>query len=147
MGKKLLIEHEAKSTMQTKEFAKRAVQYFKPGDIILLYGDLGSGKTFLTKQFVRFLGLSSNVSSPSFTIVNQYAGKLFVNHIDLYRISSINELNNVGLDDLWNMDCINFIEWPQLIESYIDWTHYRIYINFFETDNIRRFKLYKYSFK
>ena len=126
----------------TKQFAKDSIGFFKNGDTILLYGELGSGKTFLTKLFGKILGVSNEVTSPSFSIVNQYSGDRCINHLDFYRVESVNELFNLGLDDIFNSDCINFIEWPQVCEKQINWDHYRIFIDFVDNNpNSRRLQL------
>ncbi|KON28458.1 hypothetical protein AC481_01610 [miscellaneous Crenarchaeota group archaeon SMTZ-80] len=115
---------------------------YKAGDTVLLYGKLGSGKTFLVREYVNLLGITDQVSSPSFSLVNQYHGELIINHIDLYRISDPSELDNLGLDDFWEMYSINFIEWPQLIEERIIWPHFRLYIDTeFRKKSWRRFRL------
>jgi tRNA threonylcarbamoyladenosine biosynthesis protein TsaE len=139
--KKLLIEMQVNSLRESRNFAKLAVKYFKSGDTILLYGNLGSGKTFLVRLFTFLLGSHSEVSSPSFSLINQYNGDLCINHIDLYRIQNETELINLGLEDLWQKHQINFIEWPELIEKLINWRHMRIYI---ETDP-QKYKWRKFS--
>jgi tRNA threonylcarbamoyladenosine biosynthesis protein TsaE len=139
MKEKVLIKNSAKDESDTKEFAVKSLKYFKSGDTILLYGDLGSGKTFLTKLYSQMLGVDFDVTSPSFSIINQYQGDLFINHLDFYRVEKSNELHNLGLDDILNMDSINFIEWPQIIENQLFWDHYRIYIDFDEKNPTGRF--------
>jgi tRNA threonylcarbamoyl adenosine modification protein YjeE len=142
MREKLLLDRIVQSEKDSKKFAGEITAFFKNKDIVLLYGDLGSGKTFLVREFVRLLGLKAEVSSPSFTLINQYFGKIDINHIDLYRIANEYEIINLGLDDYWELDCINFVEWPQIIENIITWDHYRLII---ETDkrqiSWRRFRL------
>ncbi len=123
-----LIGIQSHSEDETHAVAGEFVKFFKPGDTVLLYGDLGSGKTFLVREFAALLGYDGQVSSPSFTIVNQYDGETSVNHLDLYRIESEKELKNLGLEELLNSDAINFIEWPQLVEKRISWRHFRIRI-------------------
>jgi tRNA threonylcarbamoyladenosine biosynthesis protein TsaE len=120
--------HTARNLKDTGKFAKQAVTYFSPGDTILLYGNLGSGKTYLVRQFVRLLGLTAEVSSPSFSLINRYEGSVCVNHVDLYRIKDVHDLKNLGLDDLWDSSDISFVEWPQLIEQTICWSHFRLSI-------------------
>ena len=110
MTEKILIKLKAKNESDTQNFARESLKNFKSGDTILLYGDLGSGKTFLTKTFGKLLGVNFDVTSPSFSIINQYLGDILINHIDFYRIENHNELLNLGLDDILNMDSINFIE-------------------------------------
>jgi tRNA threonylcarbamoyladenosine biosynthesis protein TsaE len=128
MKKKLLIEKEVLDLEGTEYFTKEAVKFFHSGDTILLYGDLGSGKTLITRNFVALLGSKAEVSSPSFSIINQYDGQPAINHIDLYRLKDQTELINLGLEDLWNGPGINFIEWPEIIENQISWPHYQIKI-------------------
>ena len=144
MNKKLLIEEEVNDEEGTKRFAQKTVPYFREGDSVLLYGALGSGKTFLVKQFVALLGSEAEVSSPSFSLINQYSGDILLNHVDLYRIKYETDLINLGLEDLWNEKSINFIEWPAKIENQISWSHFRIEI----TTNVknlcwRKFRLFE----
>jgi tRNA threonylcarbamoyladenosine biosynthesis protein TsaE len=144
MNKNLLIEEEVQDEEGTKRFAQKTVRYFREGDSVLLYGALGSGKTFLIKQLVALLGSEAEVSSPSFSLINQYSGDILLNHIDLYRIKDETDLINLGLEDLWNEKSINFIEWPEKIEDRISWAHFRIDI----TTNVknmswRKFRLFE----
>ena len=144
MQKHILIEQEAWSISESVLFAEKAVKYFNAGDTILYYGNLGIGKTFLTREFARLLGSDNEVSSPSFSLINRYMGRIGINHIDLYRINNELELNNLGLEDLFFTEDINFIEWPQLIEKNINWTHFRIDIKTKKKHlNWRIFTLYK----
>lgn len=139
MEKYILIESKTKNESETKEFATESFKYFTTGDTILLYGELGSGKTYLTKLYCQTLGVDFDVTSPSFSIINQYQGDIFVNHLDFFRVQNTNELYNLGLDDILNMDSINFIEWPQIIEKQITWDHFRIYIEFVDKNSSGRY--------
>jgi tRNA threonylcarbamoyladenosine biosynthesis protein TsaE len=140
-----ILEKQIFDENDTKSFAAEAISNFHLNDIILLFGKIGSGKTFLVKEFVKLLGLTSETSSPSFALVNQYRGAIIVNHIDLYRITDRNQLYNLGLDDYLNSKAINFIEWPQLIEKYIQWQHFRIFIDTnTKLDSWRNIKLVRY---
>ena len=145
MKKRLIIEKEVTDINGTRKFTHDAVRNFHPGDTILLYGDLGSGKTFITKDFVALLGSKSEVSSPSFSLINQYDGKPSINHIDLYRIKDVKELYSLGLEDLLKGSSINFIEWPELIENVISWPHYQIDIEIdSKKSKWRKFRLSEY---
>jgi len=129
METKVITEKTVDSEKGTILFAKTIAPMIKTGDTILLYGALGSGKTFLIREIVKNLGMQDVVSSPSFSLINQYYGKDFIiNHVDLYRINGENELANLGLEDFWQKPYINLIEWPQIIAPIIDWAHYRIEI-------------------
>jgi tRNA threonylcarbamoyladenosine biosynthesis protein TsaE len=146
MKKKLLIKKEVINLKETRDFTKNAVSFFQGGDTILLYGNLGSGKTLITRYFADLLGSKSEVSSPSFSIINQYDGVPTLNHIDLYRVKDQSELMNLGLEDLYNSPCINFIEWPEIIEDRISWPHYRIYIDIdSQKSEWRKFRLFRYD--
>ena len=108
------------SEIQTEEFALRFSKKIKPQDIIFLYGEMGVGKT----TFVRYLinGLQkkndqiiTEVTSPTFNILNEYQiKKIKINHYDLYRLNSVNELKDLNLFDD-KLNSITLIEWPQII--------------------------------
>ena len=108
------------SEIQTEEFALRFLKKIKPQDIIFLYGEMGVGKT----TFVRYLinGLQkkndqiiTEVTSPTFNILNEYQiKKIKINHYDLYRLNSVNELKDLNLFDD-KLNSITLIEWPQII--------------------------------
>ena len=128
MKKNILFENEVTDLNGTRKFTEEVVKYFHEGDTILLYGQLGSGKTFITRDFVALLGSKAEVSSPSFSLINQYDGEPSINHVDLYRVTKLTDLINLGLEDILNSSSINFIEWPEIIEDQIFWSHYRINI-------------------
>jgi tRNA threonylcarbamoyladenosine biosynthesis protein TsaE len=146
MEPQILMIREVASQQESCNFAADAVAFFDLNDTILLYGTLGSGKTFLVKEFTRLLGSAQEAYSPSFTIVNQYAGRVLINHIDLFRIRDRREIENLGLEDFWEGGYINFIEWPDMIEHAITWPHFRITIEVnFPLKFWRRFRLSKYG--
>jgi tRNA threonylcarbamoyladenosine biosynthesis protein TsaE len=132
MKKRILVDKEVMGLDGTRKFTQEVVSYFHGGDTILLYGELGSGKTFITREFVALLGSKAEVSSPSFSLINQYDGDPSINHIDLYRINNVMELPNLGLEDILTSSSIIIIEWPEIIENHIFWSHFRIHI---ETDS------------
>ncbi|TDJ50892.1 MAG: tRNA (adenosine(37)-N6)-threonylcarbamoyltransferase complex ATPase subunit type 1 TsaE [Nitrospina sp.] len=85
------------------------------GDLVLLFGDLGSGKTTLTQGIARGLGVAENeyVRSPSFTLINEYRGRIPIFHIDLYRIESASQLENLGLEEILFGEGISIVEWAE----------------------------------
>ncbi|OCL27764.1 tRNA (N6-adenosine(37)-N6)-threonylcarbamoyltransferase complex ATPase TsaE [Orenia metallireducens] len=83
-----------------------------PGDIVCLQGDLGAGKTSLAKGICAGLGVKGDITSPTYTIVNEYRGKYKVNHMDLYRIRREDELFDLGFEDYLYGDGVTIIEWP-----------------------------------
>jgi len=112
------------SLEETKSLAKKISKVVKCGDCILLYGDIGAGKTTFTKFLLEFLGVKSIVSSPTFTLLNEYEGDFPVYHFDMYRVSSEDELYELGFEDYINSKNSNFvktgltiIEWPENIKK------------------------------
>lgn len=112
------------SEAQTRRLGARLATLLEPGDIVALAGDLGSGKTRWVQGVCEGLGVAGPVVSPTFTLVNEYQGRLPVYHIDLYRISNTAEILTLGLEDYLNSDGISLIEWADragdiLPESYL----------------------------
>ena len=91
--------------------------YYAPvGSCIALRGDLGSGKTLLTQGIARGMGIAEPVTSPTFTIVNQYMdGKCILNHMDMYRINEEEELWALGIEEYFDRDSICVVEWPEIL--------------------------------
>lgn len=88
--------------------------------IFLFEGDMGSGKTTLIKQIVKDIGISENVKSPTFSLVNEYIeNDLIIFHFDLYRINKENELNSIGFYEYLDSGKLCFIEWPNIAIQYI----------------------------
>jgi tRNA threonylcarbamoyl adenosine modification protein YjeE len=117
------------SEADTQTIAKQLSELLLPGDVVLLEGGLGSGKTYLVKQLCFFMGVREDVTSPTFTLIQQYSGKSFINHMDFYRIDNPAELDQLGWEDLINDTSITFIEWPEYIEKYLK-QYYKITIKF-----------------
>ena len=84
----------------TQAVAARLATLVGPGDLIVLCGDLGAGKTTFTQGFGEALGVTSPVTSPTFTLANRYEGALIVNHLDVYRLAHIAEVEDLGLAEL-----------------------------------------------
>ena len=125
-------------TEDTEKLAADLAKLFKPGDVVLLYGDLGSGKTFLVKAICKQWQNIDEPSSPTFTIINHYQGRIPVNHFDFYRLSDTAELDQLGWEEWINDVSVTFIEWPQLIEKQL-YDFYKLTIEM--KDNCRYFTL------
>jgi len=105
-----------KNLKQTQKFAKKFAKGLNGGERILLNGDLGAGKTTFTKYLAKAMGVKDEVTSPSFTILKQYAGKILkINHFDLYRIEDVSELREMGFEEFLNPnnDTVLLIEWGE----------------------------------
>lgn len=105
-----------KGIEQTQNIAKLIAPKLNGGDILLLRGDLGAGKTTFTKALCEALGVKEQVTSPTFTIVNEYEGKFKINHFDMYRINSKMEALEFGFDEMIAQNnSVNIIEWPEVV--------------------------------
>mgnify|MGYP001360952915 FL=1 len=107
------------SPQETIEIGRKIGSQLKGGEIIGICGQLGSGKTHLIKGIAAGAGAedSRKVNSPTFVIVNEYAGRLDIFHIDAYRLSSISEFESLGFDDFCYPQSVVLIEWADKIES------------------------------
>lgn len=107
------------SENDTLELGKKIAGQLDIGDIVILTGELGSGKTKLTEGILSYFGLSEEVSSPTFTIVNEYdTPNLKIFHFDLYRLADIDEFSAIGGEEYFEKGaCI--IEWGEMVEDYI----------------------------
>ena len=104
-------------------------QEAKPGDLYTLIGDLGVGKTALTKGVARGLGITEPISSPTFTIVQVYdEGRIPFYHFDVYRIGDVEEMDEIGYEDYFYGDGVTFVEWANLIEEILPSSYRQIVI-------------------
>lgn len=108
---------KSNSEIETKEFAKKFASKLNKGDVLVLSGDLGSGKTKFTEGFLSYFGLENEISSPTFTIVNEYhKDNINIYHFDVYRLEDSSEFYAIGGEEYFeNGICI--IEWGELIED------------------------------
>ena len=110
--------YETHSMEETRELGRQMGTAAGPGDVLTLSGDLGVGKTVFTKGFALGIGVTEAVSSPTFTIVQEYhSGRLPLYHFDVYRIGDPEEMDEVGFDDYVYGDGVSLIEWAELIEE------------------------------
>jgi len=128
------------STQETTAVAGQLSERFKPGDIILLEGDLGSGKTFFVQEICRAWNVDDAVTSPTFTLMHHYFGRFPVNHLDLYRIEAVQELDNLGWEEAVFSEAVTFVEWPKLLEKRLEY-YYKI--TFLPDGDCRMITLYK----
>lgn len=103
------------SPQETGDLAKRLAQDLKGGEIIAFTGGMGAGKTAFTRGLVMGLGAGDVASSPTFALVNEYSGRLTVEHFDMYRVESWDDLYSTGFFDYLDTDCVLVIEWSENI--------------------------------
>ena len=100
---------------QTRSIAGRIAGLVRPGDLILLSGDLGAGKTAFVQGFGRALGVEDPITSPTFTLAQRYEGTMVVNHLDVYRLGHIDEVLDLALPELLDERSVTVIEWGDAI--------------------------------
>jgi tRNA threonylcarbamoyladenosine biosynthesis protein TsaE len=109
---------QSHSVAETIETGKKLAQQFRGGDVIALHGDLGAGKTCLVKGIALGLGVTHDITSPTFTLINEYpTGRLPLFHIDLYRLDTPQDAINIGIEDYLNTTGVTVIEWAEKIPS------------------------------
>jgi tRNA threonylcarbamoyladenosine biosynthesis protein TsaE len=110
-----IVKWNTKSEEETKELASQIGQLTNPGDVFLLEGDLGAGKTTFTKGLANGLGITRTVNSPTFTIIKEYEGRLPLYHMDVYRVEDAFE--DLGFDEYFHGEGVTVVEWAHLIED------------------------------
>ena len=118
----MMKKYISNSVEDTNKIAEEFAKTIEPGQIVLLVGDLGAGKTAFVKGVVRALhGDPDQVTSPTFTIVNEYSLDDFpIYHFDLYRLKNPNELYNIGFEEYFYGSGVCFIEWPERASDFFD---------------------------
>ena len=112
-----LFKSPTKSHLETQELGVQFSKFIRNGDVITLNGDLGSGKTTFVKGVLMGLGYKDEVTSPTYTLINEYKTKYNIIHLDCYREEDINRWLNIGLIDYFNNENILFIEWAEKIKN------------------------------
>jgi tRNA threonylcarbamoyladenosine biosynthesis protein TsaE len=104
-----------RSVDETRDLAARLAPELRPGDLVVLAGDLGSGKTVFAQGVARGLGIEETVTSPTFTIVHEYEGPVRLAHVDVYRLDRVQELHDLGFDELVDDGRVTLVEWGDVI--------------------------------
>ena len=142
------MEFEFNSVEQTTKLGIELGKLLNPGDIVCLTGALGTGKTHITKGIAKGLDINDNITSPTFTIVNEYdSGRLKLNHFDVYRVSDPDEVYAIGFDDYIFSDAVSVIEWANYIEEILpkDLLHIYIEKDLSKGENYRKITLTPYG--
>ena len=109
----IITNSEAETILEGKKLG----QSLTPGAVVALYGELGAGKTAFTKGLAEGLGISMSISSPTFTIVNEYYGEIPLFHFDMYRLETENELYDIGWDDYLERGGVCAVEWSEKVPN------------------------------
>ena len=102
---------------ETEMIGERLAKQLPGGTVVAMYGDLGAGKTAFVRGMARGMGLSCRVSSPTFTIVNEYEGERELIHFDMYRLESADELFDIGWEDYLARGAVCAVEWSEKVED------------------------------
>ena len=126
------VKYRSDSAEQTIELGRKIGSLLREGDVIGLIGELGTGKTWLTKGIALGLGVKSenSVTSPSFTLVNVYEGKIPIYHMDIYRLGTPEEVTSAGLDEYFFMEGVTILEWADRCIELLPPRHLKVTISF-----------------
>ncbi len=114
-----MVTYVSHSEQETYDIGYQLAQKAKRGDIYCLIGDLGVGKTIFSKGFAKGLGIEDPITSPTFTIIQEYEGNMPLYHFDMYRIEDIDELEMIGYEDYFFGDGVCLVEWANKVEEVI----------------------------
>jgi tRNA threonylcarbamoyladenosine biosynthesis protein TsaE len=128
------------SPEETQDFGAHLAQLAQPGDIFLLVGELGAGKTCLAQGIARGLGIKEHAASPSFVVVRELYGRLPLYHMDFYRLDNLEEITDLGLDEYFYGQGISVVEWADKGLSLLPPEHLLIEMSYV-SDKGRRLKL------
>jgi tRNA threonylcarbamoyladenosine biosynthesis protein TsaE len=132
-----MIRLRSKGVDDTKAIAATLAELARPGDLILLAGDLGAGKTAFAQGFGAALGVTEPITSPTFTLVSQYVGRLAMNHLDVYRLEQLGEVADLGLPEMLDEGGVTLIEWGDAIVPALPADYLEVRFTYGESDDDR----------
>ena len=112
-----IMEYITNSEKETETIGEQFGRRVKDGTVVAMYGDLGAGKTAFVRGMARGMGIDARVSSPTFTIVNEYLGERTLIHFDMYRLGSADELFDIGWEDYLARGAVCAVEWSENVED------------------------------
>ena len=131
------------SEADTRSLGLEIADALEPGDVVALTGDLGTGKTALTKYIAEGLGVKEEISSPTFTIIKEYkSGRLPLYHFDVYRLGSGDELLDTGAEELLDGDGACVIEWADIVADVLPADSLIVSLNYGDSENKRTAEIY-----
>jgi tRNA threonylcarbamoyladenosine biosynthesis protein TsaE len=120
---------------ETRKAAAALAELLVPGDVVSLTGDLGAGKTAFVQGAAKALGVTEPVVSPTFVLVREYRGEMPIHHVDVYRLDRMQEVHDLGFEDLLDPGSVVFVEWGDAIEALLPDSHLRIELRTEDGDN------------
>jgi tRNA threonylcarbamoyladenosine biosynthesis protein TsaE len=125
------------SVDQTRDLAEALAALARPGDVIVLAGDRGAGKTAFVQGFGRGLGVTERITSPTFTLVHVYEGRLPIHHLDVYRLDQLSEALDLGLPEMLDEGGVVLVEWGDAITPVLPQDLLEVQLTFGEGDDDR----------
>lgn len=117
MNEREAMEIETTGPEETRSLGGKLARILEGGDVVALYGELGSGKTVFVKGVCEALGVEDMVTSPSFTLIQEYSGRIKVVHFDFYRLESVEEVERLDVGYYFDSGAVSMIEWAERGES------------------------------
>jgi tRNA threonylcarbamoyladenosine biosynthesis protein TsaE len=127
----------SESAAQTRQLASEVGALLERGDLVLLVGELGSGKTTFAQGLAQGLGVTEPVTSPTFTLVHEYEGRVPVAHVDVYRLDRVQELHDLGLEELVDSARVTMVEWGDVVAQALPGEHMTVRLDSGDTEGDR----------
>jgi tRNA threonylcarbamoyladenosine biosynthesis protein TsaE len=124
------------SVDETRALAARLAELVRPGDIVVLAGEMGAGKTAFAQGVAHGLGVKDTVTSPTFTLVRDYEGRIPMHHLDVYRLDHLNEVNELGLAELLDDGAVTLIEWGDVVLPVLPTDFLEVRLQYGEGDEV-----------
>ena len=137
----MTIHAATKSADDTRDLAARLSTLAVPGDVLLLSGELGAGKTTFTQGFGRGLSVPEAITSPTFTLVHTYEGRLSLVHVDVYRLELLQEVVDLGLHEMIDGGAVALVEWGEAAAPALQADYLRVRVGFGFADDDRTLEL------
>ncbi len=137
----LVVVAATSSAEATADLAAALAELAQPSDLLLLTGDLGAGKTAFCQGFGRGLGIDEQITSPTFTLVRSYTGRLDLYHLDVYRLEQMEEVADLGLSELLDDGSVTVIEWGDVIAPLLPQDYLEVRLHIGEGDDDRVIEL------
>ena len=135
------LQVSTRSPEQTRQVAAAVAGYAEPGDLILLAGELGAGKTAFVQGFGAALGVTERITSPTFTIAQRYDGRVPIHHLDVYRLEQLDETTDLALGELLDDGGVVLIEWGDAISPVLPTDYLEVHLTFGEGEDDRSITL------
>lgn len=146
LGDKTAVAWLSRSVETTHQFAAQLAQFLQPGAVVALFGDLGSGKTTFVQGFCRACGVTTPITSPTFTLMHIYHGAAWpIYHFDFYRLQSTADAQALGCEEYFDGDGVSLVEWPERALALLPPQHWQVHLripDFASSPNLREIKIH-----